>query len=275
MQTVADILRASGLNDDQIKALDAKVLTGFEGVITQSQQQLDQAELAKRAQEQMYADQIAPALDSWGNEKANLEAQVAFYKTQNENARTGGFVPTDAPGFVPGSPQRGNDGKFVPNGNAVPGSPDIVHEIRREVGGAFADGMWAMQEYQRMTGGGFLPDDVVALATEANAQRLPFRDYVARKYDFSGKKSALDAAKQKEHDDAIRAEVVAQKDREFAEKYGSNPNLRASEPSRFGTLERAVKEGNRPDPLTLSPEQRRSNTRSAIQADIAENQTIQ
>ena len=280
--TVADILRQSGLSEDQIKTLDTKVLTGFETVITQSQQQLENAELARRAQEQMYAEQIAPALDKWGNEKARLEAEAAFYRAQAEGAKVGGFIPTDAPGFVaPGQQARSETGQFVAGGNVVPGSPsmtEITNQIRTELGaqlgGAFGDGMWAMQEYQRLTSQ-FLPDDVAVLAREASAQRLPFKDYVERKYGFAEKRQAAAATKQKEHDDAIRAETRAAAEREFTEKYSSNPNVRLGEPSRFTTIDRAVKSGERKDPLSMTREARREVTRAAIAHDLADTATVQ
>jgi hypothetical protein len=271
MPTVAEILRQTGLTDEQIQGLDPKVVTGFETVVTSAAEAQSKAELAQRAQEAMYAEQIAPALDKWGNDEANLRAQVAFYKTQVEAGKAAGFVPLEAPGFQ----TRSENGQFVAGANPVPGSPDQVVQLRTELAGAFSDSMWAMQEYQRLNSK-FLPDDVMQLVREAQSQRLPFRDYVERKYDFSGRRTAIQAEEQKKHDDAIRAEVGAQKDREFTEKYGNNPNIRAAEPSRFSTLERAVKEGQRPDPLSFgSAEQRRANTRSAIQAEMAENATVQ
>lgn len=271
--TVADVLRQSGMNDEQIRALDASVVSAFQPVVDNANSTLEQAELARRANQQLYETQIAPALDSWGSEKANLEAQAAYYKTLAEKAKESGFIAADTP-FAPpaaGAP-RATNGQFVAGANAVPGSPDVVGQLRTEIGGAFSDGMWALQQYQQMHDGQYLPDDVMALGREAAAQRMPFRDYVAKKYDFQGKKTAIEADKQKKHDDAIRAEVTAQKDREYAERHsGSNPNL-VTPPgsSSYAQVRKAVTEGQRKDPLTLSREERRNSTRSAIHQEIAE-----
>src|SRR2546430_9079168 len=98
MKTVEEILRESGLTDEQIKALDAKVLTGVTTVLSTANQAQEQAELARRAQAQQYDSEIAPALDNWANDKARIEAQLAFYKMQAEQAKAGGFLPADAPG---------------------------------------------------------------------------------------------------------------------------------------------------------------------------------
>ena len=271
--TVADVLRQSGMNEEQIKALDAGMVSAFEPVMANANQTLEQAELARRANQQLYETQIAPALDSWGSEKANLEAQAAYYKTLAEKARESGFISADTPFQAPAT--RATNGQFVAGANAVPGSPDVVGQLRTEIGGAFSDGMWALQQYQQMNDGQYLPDDVMALAKEAATQRMPFRDYVAKKYDFQGKKTAQEAEKQKKHDDAIRAEVVAQKDREYAERNSGNPNLVSpAGSSRFAEVRKAVTEGQRKDPLTLSREERRSSTRSAIQQEIAENSAV-
>jgi len=254
--TVADVLRQSGMNEEQIKALDAGMVSAFEPVMANANQTLEQAELARRANQQLYETQIAPALDSWGSEKANLEAQAAYYKTLAEKARESGFISADTPFQAPAT--RATNGQFVAGANAVPGSPDVVGQLRTEIGGAFSDGMWALQQYQQMNDGQYLPDDVMALAKEAATQRMPFRDYVAKK-----------------HDDAIRAEVVAQKDREYAERNSGNPNLVSpAGSSRFAEVRKAVTEGQRKDPLTLSREERRSSTRSAIQQEIAENSAV-
>jgi hypothetical protein len=131
-----------------------------------------------------------------------------------------------------------------------------------------------MQEYQRVTGGQYLPDDVVALSQEATAQRMPFKDYVAKKYDFAGKRAVIAAAEKKKEHDAIRAEVAAEKDREWAEKSGNNPNFRTPESSRFSKLDAAVKEGQRKDPLTMTREQRHVATRQEIHKDVNENAAV-
>ncbi len=103
MASVRDILKQTGLTDEQITAMDAKTLSGFETVLTTAEQERNAAELANRSQRELYDSQIAPALDAWGVEKAQKDAEIAFYKTQAEGARGAGFIPKDAPGYVPGT----------------------------------------------------------------------------------------------------------------------------------------------------------------------------
>lgn len=331
MPTVQEILKQSGLSDEQIAALDAKAISAFGGLLTtaeqkeaaarqaaekaeqervaaqQAQQKIEQetaaakaaqeaAEIAQRSNAKFYDETIAPALNNWGTEKANLEAQTAFYRAQNEAARAAGFVPAEAPGFqaqpvAPGQTNQPRDaqGRYVPNApGGTPGSPTFTLEaIDQRLGSGISNVGWAIQEYQRLTGQ-FLPDSFDKLVEEANNARLPFRDYVARKYDFAGKQAEIVRKTAEEHDAKVRAEAVApyetklaeaakaaeealkKKDREWAEKIGSNPDVRLAQPSRFADVARAVKANERPDPLDLNVQQRRQATSQAIRAEIAE-----
>lgn len=69
-----------------------------------------------------------------------------------------------------------------------------------------------------------------ALRAESKSARKPLDVYVAEKFDFAGKRAAMTAARQKEHDDAIRKEAAEQTRSELAQQYG-NPMLRTALPS--------------------------------------------
>jgi hypothetical protein len=117
---------------------------------------------------------------------------------------------------------------------------------------------------------------------------LPFRDYVARKYDFAGKQAEIQRKSQEEHDAKVRLEASApfeaklkeaeearqkaieETDRKWAEKIGSNPDVRIAQPSRFADVARAVKANERPDPLNLNESQRRQATSQAIRQEVSE-----
>jgi hypothetical protein len=163
-----------------------------------------------------------------------------------------------------------------------------MEAIDQRLGTGISNVGWAMQEYQRLSGGQFLPDSFDKLSEEATNARLPFRDYVSRKYDFAGKQAEIQRKAQEEHDAKVRqeaaapfeaklkeAEVARQKaieetDRKWAEKVGSNPDVRISQPSRFADVARAVKANERPDPLNLNDSQRRQATSQAIRQEISE-----
>jgi len=264
--TTREILKQTGLTDEQITALDAKVLAGFDTVLTTAAQERDAAELASRAQRELYDTQIAPALDAWGNEKATLEATAAFYKTQAEAAKGAGFIPKDAPGYT-APPARSADGTFVAGGNVVPGSPGFTPAQGIT---AISNATWAFQEHARLFNQP-APDDFETLLNEATAQKLPFRDYVSRKYKFTEKKAEMTAAAQKAHDDAIVKETETRLRKEYAEAGGNNPGVRVGGDSQYAKVRAAVDAGTRKDPLKMNAEERRANTREMINRDIADN----
>jgi len=268
--TVQEVLKQSGMTDEQIAALAPAALTGFNTMVTTAESAKEASELALRAQRDLYDTEIAPGLDRWANEKAQLEATAAFYKAQAEAGKAGGFIPADAPGYVAATPPRNPAGQFVEGQNQVPGSPAFMASIDQKMANGFSNMSWAMQEYARVNKGEFLPDDVQQLAVEAAQQKMPFRDYVNKKYDFPAKREAATKAAEQARVDAAVKEAVTTKEREWTERAGSNPNVRQAETSRFAQMEKAVKAGERPNPLQMTREQRHQNTAQAIRKDIAE-----
>ena len=263
--TTKDILKQTGLTDEQIAALDAKILTGFDTVLTTASQERDAAELAQRSQRELYDTQIAPALDQWGIEKANLEATAAFYKTQAESAKGAGFIPKDAPGYVP--PKDPATGQFVAGANPVPGSPGFTPQQGIT---AISNATWAFQEHARLFGQP-APDDFETLINEATAQKLPFRDHVAKKYKFNERRQEIAAATQKERDDKLIKDTETRVRKEFAEAQGNNPGVRVGGESRYAKVRAAVTAGQRKDPLKMNADERRAHTRQMINSEIVDN----
>ncbi len=271
MPTVQEILKASGIDDATIAALDSKVTSAFGAVLTtaeQAQQSAttarEAAELATRTQRELYDTQIAPSLDAWANEKAQKEAEIAFYRTQAEQAKAGGFVPKDAPGYVAPDPARAPNGQFVPGPN---GSPQFMTP---EAGlKAVSNVTWVMSEHQRLHGAP-LPDEFETLVNEAVAQRMPFRDYAAKKYNFDARRSEIaQAAKQKELD-AYAASKVEENNKQWAERTGGNPMVRVPQQSQFAEIRRGVDAKTVKDPLSMSREERRAATQQMIHKDLAD-----
>lgn len=281
--TVQEVLKQTGMTDEQIAALDSKVVAGFTTVLSTATQAetaaaaaKEAAELAQRAQQELYRDQIAPALDNWATEKANKDAEIAFYRTQMESARSAGFIPRDAPGYTAPATQNPGvnvpqqdpaTGRFVPGANSVPGSP--AYMTPQQTYAAVTNATWLINEHMRLHGAP-LPDEIDTVLKEANDRRLDFRTYAAQKYKFDDKRAEIAANAQKAHDDKIRAEVAAAKDKEWAEKVGNNPNVRTPVVSSYADVAKAVASGQRKDPLTLTEAQRREQTRDYITTAIAQ-----
>lgn len=281
MPTVQEILKQSGFTDEQISAFDARAIEGFSKVLTTAEQAeksareaREAAELAKRTQDEDYETKIAPALDKWGNEAAELRAREAFYRTQNEEARKAGFIAQDAPGYKPqggtppGSPQRGANGEFVAGASGVPGSPAYMTQV--EGLQALSDVNWTNNEYFRLFKT-VPPDDFSVLVAEAARMKLPYKQYVEQKYGFPAKRTEIQNAQQKERDDKIRAEAIAENDKKWAERGGNNPNVRVGQESQFSAINKGIQAGTLKDPTTMTKEERHRATQSLIQKDIAEN----
>lgn len=267
MPTVAEVLKASGMDDAAIAALDAKVIAGFTGVMTAAEQDREKGELAQRAASKMFEEEITPALNAWGTKEANLAAERDYYKTLSVKAKDGGFI-ADVPPFKPGDqPQRGPGGQFVQN--QVPGSPSVnMQEFETKVGsviGNLSDLQW---KYQQLFGKG-MPDSPTALAAEASAQKMPLLDYAAKKYGFADKQASIEKETRDAHEKKIRDEAIADRDKYWAERTGSNPNIRPAQASAFAELKKGVSEGTRVDPLKMNKEQRHAATAAAIRQDVA------
>jgi hypothetical protein len=274
MPTVNEVLKSSGLTDEQIAALDAKVVAGVTQILSTADQTLAAADLAKRSQAEMYDKEIAPALNNWANEKASYDAKMAAYEAALKSAKDGGFNIPDilTKPAEPAAGTRGPDGKFVTGApGATPGSPTFVADLRKEAGAAIGSMLDLNWKYQSLYGQP-MPDSPTSLIAEAQAQRMNPIEYAAKKYDFAGKEKAKKDAEQKAHDDAIRKEASDAKDKEWAEKTGNNPMMRQAETSRFSEVAKAVAKGERKDTMTMTPEARRAYTREQIHKEISANE---
>jgi hypothetical protein len=277
MPTVADVLKQSGFSEEQIAQLDPKIVTGLGSVLSAAEQAAQQAaaereraELERRSNARFYDESIAPALNSWGTEKANLEAQAAFYRTQNEAARAAGFMPAELPDY---QAARDGQGRYVAGApGGTPGSPQFTanpQELVQRVGsaiGTISDISW---RHQRLFGAP-MPISPTALIAEADAQRMDPARYAEKKFNFIAKENELKEKTQADHDNKIRAEAEEAANRKWAERLGSNPEVRMAQSSRFTEVSRAVKAGDRPDPLKLDDAQRRRATSAAIRSEISE-----
>src|SRR5258705_2060263 len=90
-KTVAEVLKETGITDEQIAALDSKATAGFTTILSTAQQAQDKAELAQRATNEKFENEISPALDAWANDKAALSAKMAAYDAALKAAEEGGF----------------------------------------------------------------------------------------------------------------------------------------------------------------------------------------
>ncbi len=158
--------------------------------------------------------------------------------------------------------------------NPVPGSPAFNPEQFREGVGAYVGTMQDLQwKYQSLFGSP-MPDPPTQIVREAREQRLDPITYAAKKYNFQAKEQEVAAAKQKEYEERIKKDAIAERDKYWAER-GANPALRPAEQSGFSQVHKAVQAGTRPDPTMQTEAQRRATTAEMIQRDIAEKAQVQ
>ena len=288
-KTVEDILRETGFTDEQIKAIDAKAMTALNTYGASANTNLEKAELALRAQREEYDTRIAPALANWADRDTRVSTENAAYREFITKMKDSGYLPPEMLAAIPtfGAPAaaaapgtRGPDGRFVAGGNTVPGSPgpgpapgpDLtrVHaDLQNEMGRAFAFGMDTQWRYRSLFGKE-MPDSPTQLIREATQNHMDPSAWAAKKYDFTGRETAIRAEEQKKHDDAIRKETADAKDREWGEKISSNPNVRLPQESAFAQISKARADGKRADPLKMTAEERKVSTHSAIQKEFQE-----
>lgn len=274
MPTVQEILKQTGFTDEQISALEPKAITAFSGVLSAAEQARQQAaadaaraEVERRSNAVFYENEIVPALNGWAGEKAAYDGEIAFYKSQLASARASGVELAEAPGQA-----RDAGGRYAANvPGATPGSPVFqgVEQLRRDVGtalGTLTDIQW---KYQSLYGKP-MPISPTELVRQAESQRLDPAAYAAREFRFAEREREQQEQAQRQREEAIRAEERTAADRRWAEKIGSNPDVRIGMSSRFADVARAQKAGERPDPLQLNEQQRRQATSAAIRKDIAE-----
>ncbi len=215
MPTIQEVLKQSGMTDEQIAALDAKVVQGLaqwgDTVIQTATQKDEAAALKERQVRDVIAKEINPALNSWENEKAAYAAREAAYQKAFEAAKAGGFVPPEINISVPGSPTldtqpRDPQGRYVPNANPVPGSPNF-EQFQEKVGtvmGTIADLQW---KYQSLFGS-MMPDSPTKLLQEAAQQHMNPVEYAAKKYNFAAKEQEVQQKKTEQEREAIRKEAI-------------------------------------------------------------------
>jgi hypothetical protein len=268
MPTIEEVLKQSGYTDEEIAALDGRARTAFGAVLQTSQADRDAAELAQRATNDMLEKQINPALNAWGNEKANLEATNAFLTRQLEEGRKAGFLPASVPGAPDPAAGRDAGGRFVPgpSGSPVFDEGRFLTRVQSEMLTAYNSINKVENDYFRLFGEP-MPDDIMTLSREAGAQRLSVSDYADRKYKMSEKRAEVSAKKQKERDDKLIADAVAADRKARAEANGGNPNLQHGQSSKFAQIRRASAEGKdgMKDPLKLTAAERQAQVRTMNQ----------
>jgi hypothetical protein len=125
-----------------------------------------------------------------------------------------------------------------------------------------------------------LPMNPSQLIKEADALKLDPMSYAARKFNYDGKRQEQEQKRQADHDREIADKAIAENDRKWAERVGSNPDVRMSMQSpKMTDIARATRSGaalpgapggKLNDPLMLNESERRAQTRAGIRSELSE-----
>lgn len=246
MPKLEEILKKRGWTDEDLKAQEALLANprfrdSLESEYDSAARDRDAAlQLAEETEKKWndWRDSTAvPTIDAYAKDTMEAKAEAAALKAKLEMAEKAGFLPGGTPPD-PAQPTPPTQPTFDPKAHNVP-TWDDIKRITASEGDAIALANDLAAEYAHLTGGGTLFDyqgqngqrGMRALRAEAMQARQPLYDYVAKKFDFQGKRTAIETKRQQEHDEAMRKEgesrVIAQ--------YG-NPALRAPMPSRHASM---------------------------------------
>jgi len=250
MPTVREILEQAGVAPDTINGIDPQVTTALGNV-------LEAAEAAKQNVDNFWSTVYAPGIDEWQREKNDLarrlataEAQRAAYERERQILQEQGLVTGDNFGPPKTEP-------------AQPATPQIdPNEFVSRVSLGLSQIADADYKHRQLFNAP-MPISPSQLIQEADRLKVSPWEAAERRFGFSKKEAEV-------HDNAIRAEAEAKVRREFAERHGSNGDMRPATSSRIPDLQRRVASKDLPDPLLLNEGQRRAQAAKMIRETIAQ-----
>jgi hypothetical protein len=217
---------------DQFKQLDEawrnKLDTEYNPKIVAAEKEAQQARLKlAEAQEQLKIAKdygyLTPELEQ------KLEAAAASAR-QNIEQAANGYDPKKHPTWE-------DVNRFADaEGQAIAMAQDLAAEY------AYLTGGRSLYEYEATINGRQMRG-LMAIREEAKAVKKPLDVFMAEKFDFNGKRSAMAAQKQKEHDDAI---AKATEERVRNEYLQQNPNLLRAVPSSRPFMPAKPQDGKQP-----------------------------
>jgi hypothetical protein len=257
MATVSEILQQAGLTSYEINSIDPKLTNAFGRV-------LSEAELQKTSVDEFWANTYNPGIAQWEQEKSDLGRRLAAAESQRTAYERERQVLIEQ-GLVTGdnfSQPRSSGGQMQ-----TPGTPSFVdpNEIVSRAGQGLtqlADIEW---KHKNIFGKpmNIPPSQLVA---EADRQGISLAEAAERKFGFSKREQELRESK-------IRQEAETKVRKEFAEKGGSNPDLRQpSGSAQYADTRRAVEKGEMRDPTRMTQAERRQQALNSIHKAVEERQ---
>lgn len=235
MAKLEDVLKANGYSDADIEAMapmlaDSKFRSSMENHFNGLERERDQFKAERDTYETWRNDTANPHIAKQEQIAAAARLESAQLRERLAIVKDLGLLPPDDAPVKPATPDV--SGAFDPKAHNLVTREDFdkgYAQFADAEGRAIAMANDLGAEYSYLTGGKSLYEYVgqngkrgmTALREEAIAAKQQLDQYVAQKFDFTGKRNAATEAAQKAHDDKIREEERAA----MAAKYG-NPMLR-------------------------------------------------
>lgn len=242
--------QAATLNDPRLRATLEKQY----GAITSERDTYKQRDTEwQQLRDTVYQPQISRAEE----EAARIRLEAATLREQVQIAKDYGYLTADqqqeaerkqrertalaATEYDPKRHPTFDDvAKFAEaEGQAIAMASDIAAEY------AYLNSGKSIFEYETELDGRRLRG-MTALREEAKRSRKNLDQFVSEKFDFRGKREALTRQRQQEHDDAIAKAATEKNNLEWAQRVGSNPNLRSAVPSQQPFIPVKVSDGKHP-----------------------------
>ena len=188
LDTLADEL---GIPRETLSA-KSDVVAKWNGYLSEAATQYSSATQMKKDADNIQAEIDRKVAEFAGTEAQQMakEAYVASLESQLESLKKQGLDLK-----LPEKPAVNQPAAFDPN------------SFRNDVNTTLKYGFKASNDYQRIFGKP-IPDDIDVLANEAAQQRMPFMDYVAKKYDFAGEQQKKTQAAAAAHDAEVADKAV-------------------------------------------------------------------
>jgi hypothetical protein len=257
MPTLKDIYKAKGFTDADLAAVaplleDAK----FASVLDEELGRLSSENASYKTENEKWATwhqtEGKAALELYEKDAVDAKADAASLRERLRLAEEAGFAPRRTEPATPAAPAsteafdpkkhnlvtREDVNNFAEmEGRAIAMSADLIEEYRYLTGGK------SIIDYTATTSNGRTLKGMSALRQEAMAAKQPLDQYVAKKFDFEGKRTAIADAQKKAAEDAIRADERAKTIQQYGQP-GAAPMMPSREP--FIPRPREGNEGKQP-----------------------------
>lgn len=285
--TLAEILKSKGWSDEQIatatadKNLASTLEASFGELITER----DQLKARDAEWQEKLDKEWQPRVSEYEKNLIETRKELALAKELNKIAKDYGYLDTEE------AKKREEDARAAAAAASDPGRYDPKRHPTFEDVARFADGEAEAialatdlaAEYQHLYGKSLFEYETQvngqsmrgmrALRQEAKAQRKPLDQYVAEKFDFTGKRKALAEQRQTERDQKIAEDARADERRKLAEQYG-NPNLRNAVPSRHPFMPPKPADGKQPWERGSAQQRRSERLQHALDVQLNAGRTV-